>query len=156
MGKEKQDFIIRPMLDKDIAGVAAVESASFPAPWSESIFAYEMTNPLANYLVLEHKRGIIGYSGYWLVLGEAQVTNIALYKNFRGQGLGRKLVTALMQKAQMDGAENILLEVRRSNSVAQKLYESLGFRLIGERKGYYQDNGEDAFLMQKDFGEQNE
>lgn len=150
MGKKKLKYIVRLMQEKDIKGVAAVEAESFPFPWPESIFTDELTNPLAIYLVLEYQDEVIGYAGFWLVLGEAQVTNIALLQNFRGKGLGRMLVQSLIDKAKNDGAETIFLEVRRSNILAQELYKKLGFVMLGVREGYYQDSGEDAFTMQKD------
>lgn len=150
MGKKKLEYIVRLMQEQDIKGIAVVEVEAFPSPWPESIFADELTNPLAIYLVLEHQGEVIGYAGFWLVLGEAQVTNIALLQNFRGKGLGRMLVQSLIDKAKNDGAETVFLEVRRSNILAQELYKKLGFVMLGVREGYYQDSGEDAFTMQKD------
>ena len=150
MGKEKQEYLIRLMRADDVKDVAAVEADAFPNPWPESIFAEEAENPLAIYLVLEQKNRVIGYAGFWLVIGEAQVTNIAILSPFRGKGLGRLLLKELVDKAKANKAEKIFLEVRCSNIVAQNLYKNFGFEKTGIRKGYYQESGEDALTMQKD------
>lgn len=148
-------YEIKDMTIADTEAVAAVEKASFPSPWSESLFIEEMDNPLAHYIILLENGGTIGYAGFWLIIGEAQITNIAILPDKRGKGLGRMLVEKLIAKAACEAAENIYLEVRKSNIKAQNLYKILGFEMVGERKGYYQDNGEDAFLMRKELVKDN-
>ncbi len=141
------DVIIRRMTLNDVDGVYAIESASFPRPWKREDFVKEMTkNPCARYLVAVEKEKIIGFAGAWIVLDEAHVTNIAVEAGHRGRGVGRALTEALMQYAANLGVVYATLEVRRSNAVAQRLYQSLGFEYVGVRKRYYEDNGEDAFL----------
>ena len=90
---------------------------------------------------------MIGFAGCWISFEEAQVTNIALTAMQRGRGYGRLLMCALMRAAAERGVERMTLEVRPSNLPARRLYERLGFVEIGIRKGYYQDNNEDAILM---------
>lgn len=141
------DCIIRRMTLRDVDGVHAIESATFPRPWKREDFVKEMTqNACARYLVAELKKKIVGFAGAWIVLDEAHITNIAVSEEFRGQGIGRKLTEALMQYAANLGVVYATLEVRRSNERAKKLYQSLGFEYVGLRKKYYEDNGEDAFL----------
>jgi ribosomal-protein-alanine N-acetyltransferase len=137
------------MTANDVEAVADVEADAFPFPWPASFFAGELQNPLAVYLVLEIAGKIRGYAGFWMVLCEAQVINIAIHSRARGRGLGKLLVGALVAAASSLGAESIILEARASNSIAHALYTKTGFVRCGLRPGYYQDTGEDAVLMRK-------
>ena len=141
------ECIIRRMTMADVDGVAAVEAATFPTPWSRDAFASEMNNVAARYLVAELDGEIIGFAGAWLILDESHITNIAVLAAHRGQKIGRRLTEGLMQYLSNLGAAYVTLEVRKSNEVAQKLYKSLGFIKLGVRKRYYEDNGEDALIM---------
>ena len=141
------DVIIRRMTMADVDGVAAVEAATFPHPWSRSAFESEMKNVAARYLVAEEAGRIIGYAGAWIILDESHITNIAVLESHRGQGIGRRLTQGLMQYLSNLGAAYATLEVRKSNTVAQNLYVSIGFIKLGVRKRYYEDNGEDALLL---------
>ena len=141
------EIIIRRMKVEDVDGVAAVEAATFPTPWSRDAFASEMKNVAARYLVAEKDGKLIGYAGAWIILDESHITNIAVLKDERGQGIGRRLTEGLMQYLSNLGAAYATLEVRKSNEVAQNLYKSLGFIKLGVRKRYYEDNGEDALIM---------
>ena len=141
------ECVIRRMVENDVDAVAAVEAATFPTPWSRDAFASEMRNVAARYLVAEVDGRVVGFAGAWIILDEAHVTNIAVLKEHRGHGFGRMLTAGLMQYLANLGAAYVTLEVRRSNEVAQRLYESLGFQRLGVRKRYYEDNGEDALIM---------
>ena len=131
----------------DVDGVAAVEAATFPTPWSRDAFASEMRNVAARYLVAEKDGQVIGYAGAWIILDESHITNIAVLKEARGQGIGRALTAGLLRYLANLGAAYATLEVRKSNEIAQNLYKSLGFIKLGVRKRYYEDNGEDALIM---------
>ena len=141
------DVIIRRMTMADVDGVAAVEAATFPTPWSRDAFVSEMKNVAARYLVAEKDGEIIGYAGAWIILDESHITNIAVLQSQRGQGIGRRLTHGLLEYLSNLGAAYATLEVRKSNVVAQNLYVSLGFIKLGVRKRYYEDNGEDALIM---------
>ena len=141
------EVIIRRMTMADVDGVAAVEAATFPTPWSRDAFVSEMKNVAARYLVAEKDGAIIGFAGAWIILDESHITNIAVLKDFRGQKIGRRLTEGLLQYLSNLGAAYVTLEVRKSNEVAQSLYKSLGFIRLGVRKRYYEDNGEDALIM---------
>jgi len=141
------EIIIRRMTEADVDGVAAVEAATFPTPWSRDAFDSEMRNVAARYLVAEKEGKVIGYAGAWIILDESHITNIAVLKEERGQGIGRRLTEGLIQYLSNLGAAYATLEVRKSNEVAQNLYKSLGFIKLGVRKRYYEDNGEDALIM---------
>ncbi len=140
---------IRRMKKADIAAVYAIEMNTFAVPWPEASFHHELSeNPAARYLVVESDAGdVIAYAGAWMIFEEAHITNIAVSKEWRGQGIGIALTKALIQYAANLGVQYMTLEVRKSNAVAQTMYEKLGFEKLGVRKQYYSDNGEDALLM---------
>ena len=140
--------ILRRMTLSDVPAVHRLEEAIFSMPWSEKDFVYEMTeNKVARYLVIEEAGEIIAFAGAHIILDQAHVTNIAVRQDCRGRGLGRMITRALMQYASNLGAEYLTLEVRQSNATAQNLYKSLGFVKVNVRKRYYEDTGEDAWLM---------
>lgn len=142
------EILIRRMELKDVDAVHAIEAAVFTMPWSRDSFVKEMTeNCCARYLVLESSGEIKGFAGIWIIMDEGHITNIAISAELRGLGYGRKLTQALIQYAANLMVRYITLEVRRSNSKAQRLYQSLGFTAVGYRKRYYEDNAEDALLM---------
>ena len=140
---------IRRMTLADVPAVRAIEVATFAMPWSLESLQNEMErNACARYLIAEDESGaLIAYAGAWIVFDEAHVTNVAVAQAMRGRGIGRAILAALMQYAANMGVQYLTLEVRRSNLVAQKMYQSLGFLKLGLRKRYYEDNGEDAYLM---------
>jgi ribosomal-protein-alanine N-acetyltransferase len=145
--------IFRPMREEDIPTVCAIENESFLTPWTEGAFRNELTNnSFAHYVIMEEadSGAIAGYGGMWLILEEAHVTNVAVRAPFRGKGLGERLMRELMRKASFLGAVRMTLEVRQSNAIAQALYEKVGFRAVGVRRGYYTDNHEDAVIMWAD------
>jgi len=90
---------------------------------------------------------IIGFSGIWMLAGEAHITNIAVRGEYRGRGLGEYLLLGTIDLAHQLDASFLTLEVRASNTVAQGLYNKYGFTDMGTRKGYYLDNHEDAIIM---------
>jgi ribosomal-protein-alanine N-acetyltransferase len=90
---------------------------------------------------------IMGFAGLWMLADEAHITNIAVREKHRRQGIGERLLIAIVELAIELGAHLITLEVRASNSEAQKLYAKYGFVRVGMRRGYYTDNREDAVLM---------
>lgn len=106
-----------------------------------------LENRRAHYLVVADGRRAVGYIGLWLIAGEGHVTNVAVHPDYRGLGLGRRLMEAMVELCRQHKARRMTLEVRRSNFVAQNLYKSLGFVFCGTRRGYYRDNGEDALIM---------
>ena len=142
------ELVIRRMRLEDVPAVAAIEKATFARPWSEESFRQELErNVAARYLVAERDGRVTGYAGAWIILDESHITNIAVAEDSRGQGIGLTLTRALLQYLSNLGAAYATLEVRVSNLRAQGLYKKLGFVSVGKRKRYYEDNGEDAYLM---------
>ena len=138
---------LRPMIAADLDPVMAIERSSFPFPWSSRFFLEELRVECARSLVAEIDGKIVGYVLFWLLPDEVDVHNIAVDGEFRRRGIGRVLLEQVLQAGRRRKSSQVTLEVRESNMPAQRLYESLGFRRTGIRKGYYADNGEDALVM---------
>jgi ribosomal-protein-alanine N-acetyltransferase len=137
---------IRPLTLADLPAVLAIESVSFPQPWSEALFRMEINNPQAVHFALEDGGRLAGYLCAGTVLDEMDLRVIAVAPDARRQGHARALVAALLAEARKQGIGYVHLEVRESNEAAKRLYTSLGFRPVGRRKGYYGEPTEDAVL----------
>lgn len=140
---------IIPMRKEHIEQVSRLDALCFAVPWTKKAFENEMANNLACYHILEDQGKIVGYGGYWHVLNEAHITNIAILPSRWRQGLGGKLLDYLISDARGRGVNWMTLEVRVSNVGARRLYEKYGFRQTGVRPCYYSDNREDALIMTK-------
>lgn len=90
---------------------------------------------------------VVGYGGLWLMIDEAHISTIASHPDWRGKGIGELLLFAMIENSMEIGAQLVTLEVRVSNTAAQSLYRKYGFLVAGTRRGYYSDNGEDAYIM---------
>src|SRR5699024_3590514 len=100
-----------------------------------------------HYFVIGKDAVIIGYVGLWIVADDAQITNIAVLLQYRGYGIGKHAFGFLMQYAIQQGVVQLSLEVRITNQIAYKMYESFSIKKGGVRKEYYPDNKEDAYVM---------
>lgn len=140
---------VDPMRRADLDAVLAIERASFSMPWSRGAFLYEMEqNRVARCLVVREEAHVVGYLCLWEVADELHITNVAVHPQWRRRGIGRALLQDVLAEALARGIRMVVLEVRPSNVEARALYESLGFRVVGRRRGYYYDTGEDALVMQ--------
>ncbi len=147
--EEKNDIKIRPMTEKDIDEVYEINRLSFSAPWSRENFEREiLNNKIAKYFVVEKDNKIVGYIGFWKIFCEAQITAIAVHPDFRKKGVGEAMLDYIIELCRKNSIEEIVLEVRVSNTIAQNLYIKKGFKKVGIRKWYYRD-GEDALVMIK-------
>lgn len=147
MTVDTNKLVYRAMTMADIPPIVEIELEAFSSPWTTEAFTNELINNLfARYLVMEYRGEIIGYGGMWVIMDEAHVTNIAVRSDFRGQGLGHRLLFELQRTAVFFGAVKMTLEVRVSNEIAQRLYRKFGFEPSGIRPRYYSDN-EDALIM---------
>ena len=132
----------------DVDAVVAIESEAFSSPWSRDTFLNLVDRPGLELLVLEDRAdGVVGYAVLWCILDQGELANVAIVPRLRGKGLGRFLMTRVLQIAKERGVEALYLEVRVSNAAALELYRSLGFVEVGLRKGYYEDPKEDARIM---------
>lgn len=144
------EIFLAPMGEGHLDQVCGIEKISFSTPWSRLSFVSELQNDLAWYLVALENETVAGYAGMWLILDEAHVTNLAVHPLYRGRGIGSALMGGLIWLAVCLGAVRMTLEVRVSNAAAIKLYEKLGFRREGRRRGYYTNPKEDALIMGMD------
>ena len=165
------------MGEPDIPQVAAIERESFPTTWPQTAYKRELANNLARYLVLvdrghppvaEQERPqrrslfglfgrrddvtptsdyIVGYVGVWLMVDQAHIVAIAVREDYRGLGLGELLLADAIELALDNQQASVTLEVRKSNLIAQRLYEKYRFLKVGTRRRYYSDNHEDAVVM---------
>ncbi len=144
---------IERMSPADLDEVLAIERASFSMPWSRGAFLYEMEqNRVARCNVIREDGRLVGYVCLWEVADELHITNIAVHPSARRRGIGRALLGQLLDDARGRALRLVILEVRPSNAAARALYESFGFRVVGRRRGYYYDTGEDALVMEATLG----
>lgn len=137
-----------PLTHERLEDLLKVEENAFSKPWSRQQFLGELASDATRYFLAEADGQIVGYAGAWLIVDEVQITNIAVHSDYRRRGIGKALLTHLLNTTQEEGATFYSLEVRRSNLPAQALYKSQGFSVQGERKNYYGD--EDALIMLKE------
>ncbi len=139
---------VEAMRVSDISAVHDIEGLSFTTPWPAYAFEQELTaNRLARYVVARAGSSVVGFGGVWLMVDDAHVTTIGVHPDWRRQGIGRRLLVALIDLADMLRASRVTLEVRDGNLGAQALYAELGFSVAGRRPNYYTDDGEDALVM---------
>lgn len=146
-------YRLRAMTLDDIPAVLDIDRASFPSPAPEQLFVNELSsNRLAHYQVLSRDddppaERLLGFAGFWLIADEVHVSTIALAPELRGRGLGELLLLNLLNEALTLSPAVITLEVRETNLAAQALYAKYHFEVVGTRRRYYRDTGEDALLM---------
>ncbi len=146
---------IRTATLADLDAVMAIERASFPTDaWSEP--AMRDTFVTGDAFVAEDgdEDGVVGYAAVLAPKGsgDADVLTIAVREGHRGEGIGAALLDQLIETASLRGASRVFLEVRADNPVAQHLYETRGFGVVGRRPRYYQPDGVDAIVMRLDVG----
>lgn len=144
---QKSQIIFRKMTADDVETVAEIEFKSFSLPWTLEDFWHEVLNKDSESIVAEIDGQVVAYACVWISFDEADVANIAVAENFRGQGIGKKLFAEIIRRVKLRGVNAITLEVRVSNTAAIKLYESFGLRSVGVRKKYYCNPEEDALIM---------
>jgi ribosomal-protein-alanine N-acetyltransferase len=139
---------LRPMRWWDFERVVALEEELFEDAWSVEMFWSELAQAeTRTYVVLEDDTGIVGYAGLAELPDASFVQTIGVTTSRQGEGLGRRLLVALLRDAHRRGSDEVALEVRIDNLGAQRLYGSYGFTALGVRRGYYQPSGTDALVM---------
>ncbi len=163
---------LRYMRTSDIAQVVSIDQQSFNPPWTARSYDYEIReSQYSHMIVLEQVENssrlpvwqrwfgtrptavhrILAYGGLWNIVDEAHISTIATHPSYRGRGLGEVVLAAMVAKALHYQAAYVVLEVRVSNVTAQNLYHKYGFRIVDTKKGYYHNNGEDAYDMRLEF-----
>lgn len=141
---------IRRMRSADLPRVMEIELATFTMPWGESTFRGLLRRKDSDLLIAEVKGAVAGYAVFWAVLDQGELGNVAVDEAARGQGIGSKLVEAILERALDRGVREVFLEVRKSNVRAQELYKAFGFDEVGQRRNYYLQPREDAIVMKKE------
>jgi ribosomal-protein-alanine N-acetyltransferase len=135
--------------------VMAIEKASFPSPWSRTLFEEEIGRDFSDVIVAveDPEEKVAGYAICWTVGEDSHLLNIAVRPDARNRGIGRSLLRECIRRGLHAGGRRIYLEVRLGNEPALSLYRREGFRFVGVRKGYYVDTGEDAIVLLRETGE---
>jgi ribosomal-protein-alanine N-acetyltransferase len=150
--KEMTRVELRRLEMRDLNAIERIERASYPTPWSRSMFASELAKPSSICLGafdLE-TQGLVGYLVISRYVDAWHVMNVAVAADHRRRGVATTMMERLFEVTAGRGRRGYTLEVRVSNSGAIALYERLGFKPRGVRRGYYTDNREDALIMWKD------
>ena len=143
---------IRPLQLRDLSAIEEIERTAYPTPWSRSMFAGELAKPSSICLgaVDSASDELVGYLIISRYVDAWHVMNVAVAPSHRRRGIARGLMERLFEATARDARRGYTLEVRVSNEGAIQLYEALGFRARGIRRGYYTDNREDALIMWRD------
>jgi ribosomal-protein-alanine N-acetyltransferase len=135
---------------RDLNAIERIEKAAYPTPWSRSMFASELAKPSSICLGAFDGDELVAYLIVSRYVDAWHVMNVAVSPDHRRRGLALTLLRHLFDLTRDDERRGYTLEVRVSNDGAIKLYEQLGFRSSGVRRGYYTDNREDALIMWRD------
>jgi len=142
---------LRRLEPHDLDTVEEIERASYPTPWSRSMFVAELRKPSALALgAYSEEGGLVGYAFVSRYVDAWHVMNVAVAADYRRRGVATTLLERLFELTASDPRSGYTLEVRVSNVQAIRLYERLGFEARGVRRGYYTDNREDALIMWRD------
>jgi ribosomal-protein-alanine N-acetyltransferase len=149
--------INRVRSDRELDDVLAIEAASFTNPWTREMYVRELDNPDVSFMYfLRIRTGpdradggepVVAFCSFWLVLDELHVNNLAVHPEHRHRGYGLALLQYVLDFGAGHGASRATLEVRRSNEVALRLYEKLGFKITATRPNYYASPTEDALIL---------
>ncbi len=136
---------VREIRMSDLDRVAAIESLSFPRPWTEKTLYQDLKrNVRSRFFVAEVEGRVVGHVGLWKRREDVHITTLAVHPDYRRRGVASGMIRYLFDRYP---EADFTLEVRRSNDAARALYEGLGFRVTGRRPDYYADNGEAALVM---------
>ncbi len=152
LSKKSKVIEISALTLSDLDEVMEIEPVAFGSHhWSRQSFMNELLNASGHYFAARDSGGdLIGYSGYWLIGEEAHITTLAVHPEYRRLHVGERLLVNDIIQARKMAADLVTLEVRISNESAQRLYGKYGFRSLGIRPNYYQDNDEDAMVLWTD------
>lgn len=140
---------IREMTLADLEQVCALEKRIFSIPWSKEAFESSMKGRDTLFIVAETEGEISGYLGIYFMGEEADISNVAVAKDYRRRHIAKHLLECVLIQAKKRGVKTVTLEVRETNVAAIGLYESMGFYEAGVRKDYYKAPTENALIMWK-------
>ena len=140
------EYKIKELTKEIVPALVALEKVCFTHPWTETMFTGDLESPLTVYFGVFSNDKLVAYMEMWCVADEGQITNVAVHPDYRRSGLAKTLIETLISIAKEKQLTSLTLEVREHNEAAIALYETMGFQLVGRRKGYYEGK-EDALLM---------
>lgn len=140
--------MIREMEPYDVIKVCEIENKSFSDPWSYGSFMDDIFSEIVDAIVIEENGDICGYASAWFLYDQVHIANFCVEESVRCKGYGSQLMEYIINRAKEFQKERIILEVRVSNIAAIKLYEKYGFKNIYRRPKFYENNNEDAFIME--------
>ena len=136
---------------EDVEQIAAVEAESMPNPLKASSYIEAVESDHAFVLVAMDGDKVAGFAVFYLTPPEAELPDIVVDKSYRGQGLGKDLLSFAAAELTSKNIDTLFLEVRESNAPARGLYTKMGFEKIGKRKYFYSNPVEDAICMRKEY-----
>ena len=144
---------IVPMTADHLEELEKLERICFSRPWSRKMLAEELENQCAAFLVAEDSVSgrVLGYAGLMVVADEGYITNVAVFPEYRRQGIAAQILQVFVQFAEANRLAFLTLEVRPSNAAAIALYQDFGLEEVGRRKNYYDLPKEDALILTKYF-----
>jgi len=151
-----QPLTLQPLTLAQVEAAVALDQRCLGGLWTANGYQREVDSPNSDLLALvapgtdskfSSESSIVGLACLWAILEEAHITLLLVDLPYRSQGFGQMLLYALLRLAGQRGLEWATLEVRLSNQTAIALYQKFGFERVGQRRGYYQDNGEDALIL---------
>lgn len=141
-------MILRGWEEKDVPKIAELEKECFADAWSKDLFSQSFSTPFFHGVLFENEGEIVAYACQTVIFDDAEILNVAVKKEYRGQGLAKKMLGEMENQAKKLGASKSFLEVRVGNQAAIGLYRRFEYENLRVRKGYYED-GEDALIMCK-------
>jgi ribosomal-protein-alanine N-acetyltransferase len=135
--------------DADLDGVMEIDRVSFATPWTRAMYEQELRNTGQSFIAVLRTTPypVGGYCSYRLVVDETHINNVAVRADLRGRGYGRALVEFVLEHGRARGSQLAILDVRRSNETARRLYHRLGFLQAAVRSRYYANPEEDALVL---------
>ena len=146
--KEQLRVHIRWMIRRDMPEVLQTEQESFEYSWTEEDFLRCLRQRNCIGMVAEQGEKVVGFMIYELHKSKLHILNFAVLPAYRRSGVGGQMASKLVSKLSSHRRTRITLEVRETNLAAQLFFRAQGFRALRVLRGYYEDSGEDAFLMQ--------
>lgn len=141
---------LKSLTPDDLGAILELDQACFSGLWTLEGYQRELDSPNSDLLGIfapHSSTSLLGMGCFWTILEEAHITIVAVHPQYQGQGLGQALIYSLLKTASDRNLERATLEVRASNQAAISLYQKFEFKTAGRRRGYYQDNGEDALIL---------
>jgi ribosomal-protein-alanine N-acetyltransferase len=146
------NLVVERLCDSaDLDGVIAIEQLSFNNPTTREWYQHELLRPDVCYVFVLRtpEARVAGFCAFWQVVDQIHINNLAIHPGTRQRGLGTFLLARVLEEAAALGAPHAILEVRRSNEPARRLYEGAGFKLVGVRTSYYTNPIEDALILSR-------